>query len=225
MTFDEYDQYLNEGLIKTYSLNMLHKTLYRFLASCDCPLRISPIEYNNTLELYLPVEFKKLISSIVSIGNQHGYFIPGFLFMNNNEKTEYLKTYNDENIEDFSVIVICFESKYDIQFKDLPEYIYHVTLKDKIEKIKKIGLSPKSKNKLSVHPSRIYCTINLEDAKELITRFKNISNKKEDDYVILKIITLNLKNNFYEDPNYKENTGQIKGIYTIENISSSNIII
>lgn len=52
------------------------------------------------------------------------------------------------------------ESKFDEVLKHKPNTIYHVTNINNLNKIKKIGLVPKSKNKKSHHLDRIYLTTN-----------------------------------------------------------------
>lgn len=113
---------------------------------------------------------------------------------------------------------IFFEAKYDkvIYIKD---DLYHVTTKDKLEKIKKYGLTPKSMSKISNHPDRIYLAIDLTGAEF-------IKDCLDEHYPNSKLITLKISINkirdhkFMKDPNLEQ-----YGVYTYQNIHPSAIEI
>jgi len=110
---------------------------------------------------------------------------------------------------------VIIEPKYDRVIDNVPKIIYHSTFKKHLKKIKKNGLIPKSKNKLSIHPDRIYFSLNLEDA-ELFKKF--LEKKYEEKSCIIEINTEGLSNKFYSDINFRN-----RGIYTLNNISKNNI--
>ena len=149
------------------------------------------ISANDDGEIYIQGSFNK--DKIKILSNTLGYIVSS---------------------EDNNLIIIV--PKYDREIETLPKIIYHSTLNIYKDKIQKNGLIPKSKNKISNHPDRIYFSLNLEDAK----LFKEYLQKEyNEDTCIIKISTENLNNKFYSDINFKD-----RGIYTLNNISKNNII-
>ena len=120
----------------------------------------------------------------------------------------------DEIEPDFLAFV--FEKKYD-EVMNIPKLIYHITDAKYLDKIKHIGLTPKTKSKLSSHPERIYAALDKEDTLNLWKRMKIFIPKEKD--ILLTIDTEKLNNTFYNDPNF-----QNKGVYTYNNISPQSII-
>ena len=103
----------------------------------------------------------------------------------------------------------------------LPKMLYHACDGSVIEKIKKLGLSPKTNNKIEVHPDRVYFCTTVECVKSL-TNNKRFTKKTVSDTVYLLTIDMdNLDHNidFYTDPSHKD------AIYTNQNISPRNIKI
>ena len=117
------------------------------------------------------------------------------------------------------------ESRYgitdvtDVIYEDFSEILYHITNKKNINKIFKLGLYCKAKNKKVIHPERIYFTTTSdyqllnELAEDLYT---------DNDYIILKIDLNenNFKCKFFLDPAYSK-----YGCFTYENISPKCISI
>lgn len=112
------------------------------------------------------------------------------------------------------------EAKYDISVKNA-NIIYHVTKEDKVKKILKQGLVPKSYNFSGWHPERIYFSLTLigsetyiQSKKNKIFR-KNGDKKEYKDDIIYSILEINVTNKdikFYKDPN-----GDY-AVYTYDNI-------
>ena len=91
--------------------------------------------------------------------------------------------------------------------------LYHITLKNKLHKIKKIGLCPKTNNKISTHPDRIY----LFDTINKCNNYINMIEEKEENKEKYYIITLKVENlKIYNDPNSD-------GYYTYDNIHPNKI--
>lgn len=168
-----------------------------------------------TLDLGDYGNFKKILQVVNLIG-WYPTLIRGF-------ETEY-KRYSNKLIKTLFLISdfvnIGFEKKYD-QKVSVPKIIYHSCPIERLEKIKKIGLTPKSKSKLAYHPDRIYFS---DSKKELYWLTSLLFDKGEDkehisgNYVILEIDTDKLKNiEFYLDPNFEW------GVYTLSNIPPSAI--
>ena len=94
-----------------------------------------------------------------------------------------------------------------------PLYINYSTSKE--EKILRIGLAPKNKEKLSRHPERIYFTNSLEGAKRLIHNIKFIVNNDKFSIFEVDLKKLHMVRHirWFPDPNYPG-----EGFYTYENI-------
>jgi len=113
------------------------------------------------------------------------------------------------------------------------EYIYHLTPTNKVRKIFRNGLTPRTNNKLFRYPDRIYFFLNepyYDDLQNIIQQFYKEDLKKarenknyipySDTYTLLSIDTEMVKNcNFYYDPNLFD------AIYTKDNIPSQAIDI
>ena len=226
---------LNEGLIKTYSLETAKEYIeYQYLVDVltptDIPLYDITINndkiyiiLNNEQDNYTTDIVKGLVSKIYSCG----YFISCFIVDTKNIKNKKLLTI--EEITDnwykklIQIKIIC-EPKFQISV-NIPDKLYHVSDIKFKEKIFKIGLIPKSLGKNSNHPDRIYCSNSLKDCYKLINTFKlkNIKRTDGTKYCIFEIDSQNLttsnykneveKVQFFEDINFKE-----YGVFTYCNI-------
>ena len=159
----------------------------------------------------------KAIEIFKNYADSCGYFIASIKI--NNEV--YDKVEDIDDIKVGSKIIIWFESKFDEEVKEIPDILYHVTLAKYVNKIKKSGLTPKAKNKLSFHLDRIYCAMSLKAAESIMQEFKrlDIANKiSVQDYSIIQIDTHGLKVKFFKDPNATLQDGEVIGVYTHENI-------
>ena len=108
------------------------------------------------------------------------------------------------------------------------DYLFHATPTIYVNKILKLGLSPKHKNTLFFYPSRIYCMKGNNLSKEQISTLKNVQNQRkkgkhydDNQYTILTIDTSKLPNGikFYVDPNAPD------AVYTHQNIPPNAISI
>ncbi len=125
------------------------------------------------------------------------------------------------NILEKTTITLQFEPKYDIQINPQP-FTYHLTPDFNWKKIRTLGLTPKTQEKISKHPGRVYLVdkINEDDIEELaITLWEN--NKSRNiirNMELLKIDMSKLKDNkFFEDPKFHFGENR-EAIYTYENI-------
>jgi glycosyltransferase involved in cell wall biosynthesis len=91
------------------------------------------------------------LSKYVPLINNLGYFISSAFIGSDNI------SFTEKTIGDIKVDEIFIEPKYDYQV-DIPKVLYHTSPLKFKEKILKSGLSPRSGNKLSNHPDRIYLT-------------------------------------------------------------------
>ena len=140
---------------------------------------------------------------------------------------QYNKDYLIKNMSFISKVNIIFESKFDIE-SNIPDKLYHLSIKEFENSILKNGLSPKSKSKISYHDSRIYVCKSILNCKSLIPNMEMIYNQQKwsnpkskinDDWIIYEIDTSGLDIDLYYDPNY------IGGYYLLKNIPSNNIKI
>lgn len=108
--------------------------------------------------------------------------------------------------------VILLEPKYDLELTETTDLIYHAAERnqEKISRIEKIGLIPKSGNKKSVHPERIYFGLS-----ERASTFFGQRVYGPDGYVVFAIKTDKLLpgTRFFKDRNMTNH-----GIYTLSNI-------
>lgn len=94
------------------------------------------------------------------------------------------------------------------------KYVYHFTKESLYEKIKNVGLCPRTNNKRFNYPERVYLMLEKptpKNASKFITQLMaSDKNKRDDDvYVLLKIATKDLDMDFFFDPN-AENCVYIK---------------
>ena len=110
------------------------------------------------------------------------------------------------------MIAFYLEAKYDLKV-DVPDILYHVSPSRFKDKISKIGFIPKTGNKISKHPERIYLT---DDLKTAISFGENIKLETNSGYCIYKIDG-NCIEDLYSDINLRSN-----GFYTLQNIKPDN---
>jgi hypothetical protein len=110
-----------------------------------------------------------------------------------------------------------YEAKFDIEMYGLPEKIYHLTTTNKVEKILRMGLTPRNSITPFNYNNRIYFSLNsntlLSLAKEKVEL--NVKKTKEPtNFTILEITPTytQLGMRFFKDPNF------VNGVYTLENI-------
>ena len=99
--------------------------------------------------------------------------------------------------------------------------IYHVTQEKNVDKIIKIGLTPRFKNPLFSYPERVYLFVEETPPEEIYSLTKQLKNIKNDEtkhsLLILDVTRIPNNVNFYLDPNYGY------GLYTKDNIPPTAI--
>lgn len=242
-TFNENLQALKEGLIKTNSIEATINAIDNFFSKIKIKYELS-VNYDlNVFDLkLLDVNFIQRIEhtfeSIDSMITKINGWFPskctiykftphGKIFSWNDNMYEYIIK-NNENINE---VIIRYEAKFDKIHELKTNLIYHITNYDYIKDIVKIGLVPKAKNKLSMHPDRIYVTETINDAEKLFysmraliwnTKFTNNKNQKSEKFVLLEINLDKFDSKdiiIYNDPNYKD------GFYITKNIPPQAIQI
>lgn len=126
------------------------------------------------------------------------------------ETVRLLKWYVEEYDDEFPAYMI-YERKFEKEYDLKPTTLYHVTSLDSINKIKRQGLVPKSRNKKSIHPDRIYLVVKKEDFNN--TDLLDYINKP----VILEIDNSKLNLKLHHDINFDG------AVYTTDNIPPQSI--
>lgn len=179
---------------------------------------------NGVLKIYVKNNNIDLLYDIIEkIEKFYGWFISGSIDENDFDselitddeliKRELKsKEKYDEYEPDEDIYTILIEPKYGNEFQPnkLPNKVYHITDEKYLDKIKKIGLIPKSKNKLTKHPDRIYLLLKKSTIDDLLDN----PDFDLDNPVILTINIKDFKNKYkiYPDPNTEN------GAFTLNNI-------
>lgn len=193
---------LVEGLILTYpidkSVNILKKRFPELDIQVETDGDIFIQGFTNKIDKYLP-----LITNI-------GYFISKITIDGKEWKIDFK---NDDK-----PIAIYLEPKYDYEVP-IPDKLYHASPIKFKDKILKFGLSPRSGNKLSKHPERIYLTDNLNNAIYFGNYLKNKENNDwyKNGYCIYSVNGKAISK-LYSDINLREG-----GYYTLNNINPNDI--
>jgi hypothetical protein len=182
-----------EGLIFTHplvkSVNILKKRFPELL-----------IEIKNDGEIYIENQLLNKLNNYLPIITNLGYFISLYTIDGSN----WLKEYSD----DTNPIAFYLEPKYDLKVP-IHETLYHSSPIKYKDKISKIGFIPKTGNKISNHPERIYLT---DDLNSAISFGENIKKETKSGYCVYKINGKCI-DNLYSDINLRSN-----GYYTLQNI-------
>ena len=242
--FKDYIDSINEGLIKTYPGNLVLKDILNSLRHLHINVsglfendKIKLTIYNfNTIQLNKIEHLFNHIDTFVI--NRGGWFPSSIIFDINGveklEKYDYSKMLNLH--EYLTKLTIIYESKFDTEEKDIPKDLYHLTIKEYIKNINKIGLVPKSKSKLSSHMDRIYLCKTYQDCVDLIPKMMLYYTGEEDENIyklskklfnkdITPVIyeidnSDNIIDKLFIDINYGE-----RGYYTLNNIPKNKIKI
>jgi hypothetical protein len=224
---------LYEGLIYTHSLEKLLPELY------NLGFKRNKFQfYNNKIIIHFDlndnnekryIELNRIMDNVG--GWFHGISIAGSPLKN---KLDFIKVTN-------GTVILQYEPKHDIEI-GAPDNIYHLTKQNRIDKIKRSGLTPRSSVDFFNFKDRVYFSINKESLKDLALQKKHIElnkiaekeekgsykSKKQKDFEIeeagrFAILTIKptlgrIRTNFFKDPNFFD------GYYTKENIPPSAII-
>lgn len=119
------------------------------------------------------------------------------------------------------IIFLQLEANYP-QREDKTDYkiLYHVSRPCHREKITRVGLCPKNKEKILKHPARVYIAIDEKNVENIIYSISKATKGKEDhiiDFDIWEIdneglFTYNQYIRFYKDVNFKF------GVFTLSNV-------
>ena len=226
--FYTYLTELNEGLIKTYDIDLTIFKMEMLLSKLNISFDIIKNQ-NNTISIKLDNYFNLKEGGLDYINNNliniFGWF-PSFIKSTSKNGMKinigYDKKWLDDKQPILNRVELIYESKFDISNK-IPKNLYHLSSMEYKEKILSKGLIPKNKNKIGTHDKRIYVCKEPKYCYDLIENFKFINydiKNMDKRWVIFKIKTNDLDIKLYNDPNYID-----KGYYLIDNIPSNNIEI
>jgi hypothetical protein len=198
--YTEFEFLLKEGLIRTYDINRYNRILTDYIRGLNVNYTIKIID---KLVFYIEVFTNK--KDIIENINHQSYTLGYF-------PSEY--TTNVSSIE------IKYEAKYDDGLLTnniiCPDKLYHLTYSNNWDSIKKLGLYPKSKNRISVHPERIYLFDDLDNYPILLRNLK-LSDNNQHEYILLEIDSKDDSLILHTDPNYR------LGYFTYDNIPPNKI--
>lgn len=220
---DLYNILLSEGLIKSIKPTQATRLLKRNFPDTDFILDNGNMG-DREIRCYTHSPSKQTIDKLLQFINNLGWFPSMIKIIDKltgvSEEYPYSYSYVTaafENLYNFNLVFL-FEMKFD-KLIEVPKYLYHLAPNDRIPKILKIGLVPKTRIKLSVHPDRIYLAFNEKGLDILEPQFMRIESKL---FTRLQIDTSKLPKDFklYTDPNFRNYGG-----YTLSNIPASAIKI
>jgi len=211
-------QLLYEGLMFTCSLYFLYPSLVKLGFSKKRDFEFNPM--NNILLIKFALNeknkerYKQINELMDNVGGWfHGASIAGTILK---DKLDFLSQQSGQ-------VILQYEPKHDIEIS-APEVLYHLTKSDKVNKIKKVGLTPRSSETFFNYKDRIYFSLDKESLKKLAEQKKQINlmnkiNSGESKFAILTIKPNGASNRirFFKDPNF------FNGIYTKENIHPFSI--
>lgn len=221
---------INEFLNTTIGID---KTVQYILKEYKIYIK-SIYENNDGIDVYYNNEniTYDILTKINKIFDNYGWFTSmcgtnrhSFEKYDDLEMKEYFLTIDRKNGHETA---IRYEAKFNNKIAKIPYFLYHLTPDIYYEDIIKKGLLPKSKNKISIHPNRIYLLnrCDSDDMEQIIFMLYNTLpeevKKKIKYYYILEVEVTNLKNDFYNDPNFHVGNG---AVWTNNNIPTSCITV
>lgn len=216
------DSELYEGLIYSVSNDALKSHIEKWTISKH-KIKVKIIN-EGTIHLSIfeslnEKDMKNLLTWINNLGWTISSFIDFKKYSETNvgwgkfDEKQFLRIYSNEN----KGVVFELKPKFNVErpHEDFSKKYYHVSPSKYETKILKVGLVPKSKEKISAHGDRIYVTVRLEDAIALAESFSVI--EKETQFTIFEVNMESAKkaNNgirLFIDPDL------YSGSYTLSNI-------
>lgn len=214
------EDYLYEGLIYSRDIDLMLSHLnqwnsginvafFKFGGKSNSENRMGMLLTTKLEENELENIFKKV--------NNYGWF-PSYFYSKDQLSDKYKFEINSfkQFYKTHEKSVIVFDAKFDMELLNANgiDNLYHITPKRFKEKILKIGLAPKSKNKTATHPNRVYLCKTYEDVIALMDHNKFYPNDRI--FVVFQINNKELIKRrdikYFVDPAY------IDAIYTYENI-------
>jgi len=227
--YDNFMSFLNEGLIKTYSLEKSKQLIRSFFSKkigygikTDSDKKTGTIFIKGQSNIIYNKDIKGLIRVIVLCGyfpstiefyNKDDNFIDTISF--SNDFDQFTNKLNENLLESF-YFQITIESKFNKIIKNVPDKLYHISRISNVVKITKFGMNPRSKNKKAYHPDRVYLGYDANNVSNIANQFG------KGEYVLYEIDMTKIGSNntplinyikLYDDPDFSG-----YGCYTHENI-------
>lgn len=211
LTFSTSLEYATEHLNKLYANAKYNLNFYIKNGKIACKF----INYKK----FTDNQFSELLNSI----NFFGYYPSFYITYNESHTGYYHNKYNEKEVRYLAttpntfLFYLIIEPKYDVEIDDydLPKKLYHLTDSKNEQKILKLGLLPKTKDKLHRHPERIYFALVEDDARNLADN--SFFRKDTKQFSLFELdfnkIRQRRKIRFFRDENFKD-----KGVYCLENI-------
>lgn len=206
---------LYEGLVTSAD----PKTTSHKLHSIAIGGKITANEHKSVLDVtwYLPVDMH-VVQSTINTAKVLGWFLAVANVFDRKNSITSAKTANDitsEFLSNGKTLQLVFEAKFGYRVLVDKQSYFHATPTTKVDKILRIGLTPRSHSKLAQHPDRIYVTTSIGELNDmLIPHFKKLTNEK--DWTILDINPQAFEQpgvRLFSDPAFPG------GFYTLSNIS------
>lgn len=206
---------LYEGLIHTVAMDDTVDMLEKWGGATE-KFKVIPKSQKiqlNFIDRLTEDEFTHLLKLI----NNLGWFVSGVLIFRSDLKWEKFDL-NSFLKNDFDRRWISFqlEAKYDLE-ADVYDFdiLFHVAPLENRDKILRIGLVPRSKEKILSHPERIYLTDTEEDANNIAFQFQRGNESSK--WTLLQIDFKGVRKNnpsirLFSDPNFR------RALYTLSNI-------
>lgn len=161
-----------EGLIRSYPRQDLKSYI---LSTLRLPIQPDKVEPNNII-VQMYAQHMNKFDQLIKLIQQYGWYISGIeleaivngraLLYEFKGTSEDIKEYIDIITNNGGKSMITIEPKYNDEVKT-PKLLYHATLNSIwLNKISKIGLTPKSQSILATHPDRVYYMNTVLGAKQ-----------------------------------------------------------
>ena len=205
-----------EGLIHTVSLDTTAEMLDKWSGSGN-KFKVSP-KSSKVIITFIKELDKNESDYLLKLINNLGWF-PSSMLINRSE-LKWQKFDLEEFIrmgQDGKVMSIQLEAKYDLEGNIYDfDVMYHVAQSINREKILRIGLVPKSKEKITKHPERVYLIDSENDANQIAFQFQ----RKMGDEIKWSLFEIDFKRvrkndptiRLFSDPNFRG------AFYTLSNI-------
>jgi len=227
-TFTQFIKLITEGLIKTHNILKYSNTLEMNLKGIGYDVNINVIDkYKYSVIVFNPKWFlttDKIFDLFFKFNENMGYFPTNYKEFRNDRYNLFKFGEQDIklNLNNISKIEFFFESKYELNNYTntivVPNIAYHLSPNKNDKRIKDYGLTPKSGNRKTFHPDRIYFFYNMNDYLNLLDQLKanDFSNSIKQKYNLYEI-NFTGDEIIHTDPNYS------KGFFTYDNIHPNDV--
>ena len=217
------DHLIYEGLIHSVSVDKFADMVDKWsISSTKMDIKVSGQKIVIHLEENLTSteldNFLRLINSL-------GWFVSVYsVFGGLGKWKKFDRSDFETDCENRRILAMQLEAKYDREVDPQNfDILYHTTPSVNDEKIKRIGLVPKDRGKISVHPDRIYFAQTKSDLGIINERFHQL-NKDVKEYTYYSVdIRAAAKNNatirLFVDPNFED------GLFTLSNIEAKHLSV